>query len=209
MKDFENQWREKLHNSLCDKKLPEEIKETEDNILYSKKLMAFLRTNYNEVESQKIMLNCACIYPHENLMELKDLYNETNNLELVHSKLQKMFEQSITLHKNMRLEHLKENGWGMAGILSENTIIATKIPKDVENYFVEKDTSKKKFHYCHCPRVRELLMKDEVIDSLYCFCGAGFYRDIWNFITGKEVVIEILKSVMKGDEVCQIKITII
>ena len=40
----------------------------------------------------------------------------------------------------------------------------------------------------------------------YCYCGAGFYKGIWETILGEQVRVEVLESVMMGGDVCKIAI---
>jgi predicted hydrocarbon binding protein len=42
----------------------------------------------------------------------------------------------------------------------------------------------------------------------YCYCGAGFYQDIWQRILGKAVEISVTKSILRGDEVCQFELKV-
>jgi predicted hydrocarbon binding protein len=42
--------------------------------------------------------------------------------------------------------------------------------------------------------------------TAFCYCGAGWYRQQWEGAIGRPVTIEIVKSVLKGDEVCQFAI---
>lgn len=49
-------------------------------------------------------------------------------------------------------------------------------------------------------------MSDIKLYPTYCYCGAGFYKGIWEEILKKPVKVEVLKTVMKGDDICQIAI---
>lgn len=97
---------------------------------------------------------------------------------------------------------------GLAGVKKGDTIIATKIPKSgyLAEYMKETDPKKKRQLYCHCPRVRDVLKIKETISPTYCYCGAGFYKGIWEKILQKPVEVELLKSVLKGDDVCRIAV---
>jgi len=44
------------------------------------------------------------------------------------------------------------------------------------------------------------------ISPTYCYCGAGFYKDIWEEILQHPVEVEVMESVLKGDDVCKIAI---
>jgi hypothetical protein len=102
---------------------------------------------------------------------------------------------------------IKERGWGVAGVRRGDVILATKMPFDWFAYWAEDDPDLKRFHYCHCPRVRGIIKKgDPPLNKLYCYCGAGFYKGIWEYILGEPVEVEVLETVMRGDEVCRIAI---
>ena len=89
-----------------------------------------------------------------------------------------------------------------------NTIIAIKIPKSgyLVEYMKETDPEKKRQYYCQCPRIRDVLKTSETISTTYCYCGAGFYKGIWEEILQKPVEVEVLESVLQGDEVCKIAV---
>jgi len=42
----------------------------------------------------------------------------------------------------------------------------------------------------------------------YCYCGAGWYRQQWEGVFDKPVSIKIVKSVLRGDEICRFAIHI-
>jgi predicted hydrocarbon binding protein len=54
--------------------------------------------------------------------------------------------------------------------------------------------------------VREVLKTSDTISPTYCYCGAGFYKGIWEEILQQPVEVEVLKSILNGDDVCTIAI---
>jgi predicted hydrocarbon binding protein len=44
----------------------------------------------------------------------------------------------------------------------------------------------------------------EMVSTTYCYCGAGFYKGIWEEILQRPVEVEVLESVLSGGEVCKI-----
>lgn len=184
-----------------------------DEVLdWSQKAMNKLDDLVTEEQKYEIMTGCSCQYPRSKLQKFKDLYSETQDLELVHSQMQEEFE--TFLKENMKLEaryfnEIKKRYMGMAGKLEGNTIIATKIPKSafIKDWFEETDPNKKRAIFCHCPRVRDALIDpNNELPEHYCLCGAGFYKGIWEFILQKPVRVEVLETVMKGDDVCKVGI---
>ena len=149
--------------------------------------------------------------PHDKLVGVKAVYQKTKSLKEAHKELLTQFKKDVKAYKKMSNEQVNDiirKGWGAAGILQGNKIIATKIPSMFHEYLEEEDSVKKKYYYCHCPRVRKELLNDSDIDSIYCNCGGGFYKDMWEYITGKSIDIKIIKNLFDGDEVCQFEITI-
>ncbi len=167
------------------------------------------------VDDQKqidILTGCACQVPKENLQVFRRLYEETRDINLVHSKLQEQFENflndTLKLEDKYKQEILKRN-MGQAGKIEGRTIISTKIPKSdyIREWFDETDKSRKRAIFCHCPRIRTVLEDPEkVLPKHHCYCGAGFYKALWEEIIQKPVKVEILETVIHGGEVCKIAI---
>ncbi len=217
-KKFEEQWLDKLQNGL--KKIGkadlfiELIKNKEEQSLlkWTENLMKMLKKNLTHNEINEVMIGCACITPKDYLENIRNEYAKTKDLKKVHTMLQEAFEKFIRQYKNLndeQMELLRKKGWGSAGKLEGNTILSTKIPKEFNKYFQTTDIQKKKYYYCHCPRIRDLFLNNEkTLDVNYCYCSAGFTKDIWEYILQRTVRVEIIESLMKGDEVCKIAIYI-
>jgi predicted hydrocarbon binding protein len=222
--DFERAWLEKLSNCLSTF-AGEEIRDlvmegsedlTSDTeplevIRWSQAAMDRLELTVDEGTVQEIMTGCACQYPKSNLRDLKEEYKVTGDIVLVHRKLQERFEiflrETLGLEEDLVLE-VVDHGWGTAGILEGDRITATKIPKSgyLEEYLKEGDRERRRQIYCHCPRVRDAIELSEELPVSYCYCGAGFYKGIWEEILQKPVEVEVLESVLSGGEVCRVAI---
>ncbi|MBT3754747.1 MAG: hypothetical protein HOD64_07885 [Candidatus Cloacimonetes bacterium] len=214
MTDFEKQWLHKLKTGL-QKVGREDLFERasrshQENIEWSEKLMILLNSELKEDEIVDVMSGCACLAPKDYLKILRDEYQTTNDIKFVHQLLQQYFEKTIKTYKDLndkQLKYIIDNDMGMAGKLEGNTITAVKIPKEFHKYFQTEDPVEKRYHYCHCPRIRESLKSNnKPVDKNYCYCGAGFYRDIWEFILQRSVKVRIVESLLQGNEHCKIKI---
>lgn len=216
MIQFETLWRNLVANNTLqetNKDLTNKVKQIqeEDPVQYTKTLLQTLHNHTLDEKIQRIMCSSACHMPHSKLIEAKNIYKVTGSLELAHAQLESDFKRDIKQYKKLtdeQVEDIIQRGWGAAGILEGQTIIATKIPSQFHEYFEETDTRKKKFYYCHCPRIKQELLEGADLDSIYCYCGGGFYKDIWEYITDKEVKITVLNSLFDGDETCKFKIEI-
>ena len=216
MNDFEKQWRgkiiknTKIYGNNKIEKMIIDLNEA-DEVTYSQQLIRKLRENLLEDKIKSIFCKSACHMPHENLEKARNTYKRTKNLAQTHKSLEETFKVDIKKYKNLndsQVNDIVSKGFGAAGVIVDGKMIATKIPSSFHEYFAEKDNAKKKFYYCHCPRVRQELLNKSDIDSIYCNCGGGFYQDIWEYITGKEVNIKVLQNLFDGNDVCQFEITI-
>jgi len=178
---------------------------------WTEQAMERLLSLLDEETAQQVMTGCACQYPKEGLQAARQAYQETGDLSAAHCILQAQFEAFLRDSLHLKAEHFEtvvSRGWGLAGILEGNRILATKIPKSgyLADYLEETDPLKKRQYYCHCPRVRDILKTGQSLPITYCYCGAGFYKDVWEEIVQAPVEVEVLKSVLGGDEVCTIAI---
>ena len=204
---------EKIHDEILlgSEKISSETNR-EEVFQWTKQALAKLDSFVDEEKKINIMTGCACQYPRAKLQNLKKLYAETKDLKLVHQKMQEEFEvfidEKLKLDAEYKEEIIKRN-MGQAGILEGSKIIATKIPKSafIKEWFEESDPAKKRAIYCHCPRIRGAMDNlDNELPMYHCYCGAGFYKGIWEEILQEPVKVEVLETVMNDGEVCKIAI---
>ena len=222
--DFERQWLAKFSNCL-EQVAGDEIRaqvtqgseglsmesSRQEIIAWSRTALQRLDDLTDDTQRHDIMTGCACQYPKEDLQEVRAVYQSTGDLDQAHRLLQERFENFLveTLKLEQALiDEIVGRGWGLAGIRQGNTIIATKIPKsgNLVAYMQETDPQKKRQLYCHCPRIRDALKTGTTIPATYCYCGAGFYKGIWEEILQQPVEVALLESVLKGDRVCKVAI---
>jgi effector-binding domain-containing protein len=145
----------------------------------------------NEFERYDVVSACAHIFPPGQLEKLRRVYTEardklTDPLEAVDAVLAFM---------------ASDPGWGEKGAHREGRkLFHSKNPFDPEAYEQAKTAEEKRAAYCFCPIIRARL--DEGMPVTYCYCGAGWYRQQWETATGKPVRVEVIRSVLKGDDLC-------
>ncbi|MCX6025248.1 MAG: hypothetical protein NTY23_03140 [Chloroflexi bacterium] len=162
-------------------------------------------------KTRRILSACACHYPQSELAPVRARFLETGDIAAAHHMLQSRFEAYLELDLDLPEEmrgEIVRRGWGLAGVLSPTQIIATKMPKSgtVREYFAETDARRRRALYCHCPRVRQPPVLGDRLPASYCYCGAGFYKGMWEYILGSPVEVEVLTSVLQGDDECSIAI---
>ena len=222
--DFEQMWLRKFATALdgiAGEQVREEVMRGREElsstsaregvICWSRRAMERLVTAVDEKQARDTMTSCACQYPKANLRDVRSAYEETGNVDVALGMLQEKFEtflrQTMHLEEEM-ITQIVNKGWGSAGVRMGDTIIATKIPKGgyLVQYMNEPDPDKRRALYCHCPRIRDVPKTSQTIPPIYCYCGAGFYKGIWEEILQEPVEVELLESVLKGDNVCKVAI---
>ena len=216
MMDFEDQWLEKLSLALEEARGPgfrDSVMSgagEREVISWTAEVMEKLNSELSAEELHDVMTSCACHYPASALEPVREAFAGTGSFTLAMDMLREQFRESM---KNLGIpdeviDGLLARGMGPAGVLEENRIVATKIPRsgNLMAWLSEEDPARRREIYCHCPRVNRALEKGMPVPVAYCLCGAGFYRDIWETVTGEAVRVEVLRSVMSGDDTCSIAI---
>jgi hypothetical protein len=114
------------------------------------------------------------------------------------------FGQEIT---DAVIDFVKANPEMGEGVRAGDVIFETKIPYNTKAYLEEKDPEKKRYHYCHCPWVRESIRNDKLkVSATFCQCSAGFHKKPYEIIYDTKLKAEVLMSVLRGDPVCRFAI---
>ncbi|MFC2055805.1 hypothetical protein ACFLV7_16150 [Chloroflexota bacterium] len=222
--DFDRAWLDKFCNCL-DEAAGEKVRTevmagserlSEDSsrnevIAWTQEAMEQLESLLDNSKCRAVMTGCACQYPKSDLQEVREAYESSGDIDLAHRMLQEKFEEFLRNVIHLSDEHFEavfSRGWGLAGIKEGNTITATKIPKSglLSQYLDESDSQEKREYYCHCPRVRDAVGHGETLPLIHCYCGAGFYKGIWEEILQEPVEVEMLESVLQGGEICTIAV---
>jgi hypothetical protein len=219
--DFERRWLAKLYKGLREK-AGEEVAEAViegaeglssesergEVIEWTCDAMDRLDNLLEEKTRNEVLAGCACQYPKDRLEEIREVYAETGDLDLVHGVLQEQFLETTKGFLGLddgQMEDIQRRGWGVAGVREGDRIIATKMPFRFHEFFEAETPTERRYQFCHCLRVRKMIREgDERLSATYCYCGAGFYKGIWEYILGKPVRVEVLDSVLQGDNLCRI-----
>lgn len=222
--DYERAWLEKFKRSLdrhaganARQRIMEGSADLSDQtprdsiIEWSIKAMERLELEVDPESAQTVMLDCGCQYPQDALEPIAREYQKHGDIDQVIEALQERFSSFLADDLGLKDQHVSailEQGWGLAGRRDGAAVLATKIPKSgyLEAYLEETDPQRRREIYCHCPRIRDAIAMGRTISPTYCYCGGGFYKGLWERILGREVKIELIRSILKGDDVCQFRI---
>lgn len=143
-----------------------------------------------------ILSSCAHVFPEAQVRKLSDVYvaakAETGDgLRAIDAVLDFMDA---------------DPGWGDRPRRDGRIIYSTKRPRDQAAYDKAETDAERRKAYCFCPLVREHL--DDGMPTTFCYCGAGWFRRQWEGATGHPVGMEIVRSVLKGDDACEFAVTL-
>ncbi len=176
---------------------PLELEATLDSRLdWAKKAIVKVNCHANDDATYDILSSSAHVFPSEPIDKMRITYETARKTmpPLV------AIDQVLTMMSHDR-------AWGDTPIRDGNILITTKNPANKEAY--EKATTKaeKRRAACFCPIIRNHL-DDDNIPNEYCLCSAGWFRRQWEGALAQPVKVDVLKSVLQGDDVCQFVIHI-
>ena len=148
----------------------------------------------DEREKYDIVSSCAHVFPEGQVDKLRAVYEDARDktddpLQAIDAVIEFMDT---------------DPGWGERPLREGRVLYSSKAPRNPQAYASAKDERERREAYCFCPLVRSHL--DEGMPIAFCYCGAGWYRRQWEGATGKAVRIEVVQSILKGDDVCQFAI---
>ncbi len=103
----------------------------------------------------------------------------------------------------MRLDQsVQGQSWYESPVRVGDTIYVTKYPVDQEGWKTAPDAAARRAAYCHCSLVSHAREAGIALSATHCFCGSGWYDQLWEGILGRPVAVEVLQSILKGDDCC-------
>jgi hypothetical protein len=90
--------------------------------------------------------------------------------------------------------------WGERPRREGLVIYSSKKPRDPRAFAAATSAAEKRKAACFCPITRHHL--DQGMPITFCYCGSGWYRRQWEGALGKPVRIDIVESLLKGDDRC-------
>jgi hypothetical protein len=114
------------------------------------------------------------------------------------------FTQEIT---DDVIAYVERNPEIRQGVRVGNVIYEAKIPYNTVAFLSATDEQMKRYHYCHCPWVKESLLTDDVrVSPMFCLCSAGFHKKYWEGVFGQPVQADVVETVLQGDPWCKFAI---
>ncbi|MCB2224158.1 MAG: hypothetical protein KQH83_08285 [Actinobacteria bacterium] len=121
-------------------------------------------------------------------------------LEACHREGRPWYVQDITAEV---LDFVRAHPEVSTGVREGATIVETKIPHMTREWLAATDERERRYHYCHCPWVKESLRGGDVeVPAVFCACSGGFHKRFWEVVLGRPLHAEVRESVLAGDDRC-------
>jgi hypothetical protein len=188
---------------------------------FTKIIMDRMKTELPAETCKKILTWNYHKVPAERFNENKDRFKKSSSIdEFLKNEHQRFvdelkkfmnedriwFEQKITPEV---LEFMQNNQEICTGVRCDNRIYLTKIPYAPQQYLEETDSIMKRYYACHCPLVRSSFLEEKIdIPDVFCYCSAGYEKLRFDVIFEEPVEVEVIESVLKGDNRCRFSIRI-
>lgn len=145
----------------------------------------------DERAQYEILSSCAHVFPVEQIAKLRRVYENARD---------ESGDALVAVDAVIAFMDA-DPGWSEAPRRAGQVIYSAKQPRDRAGYEQAQDDLARRKAYCFCPLVREHL--DEGMPRAFCYCGAGWFRQQWEGALGKPVAVEIVKSILAGDDLCE------
>ena len=131
---------------------------------------------------REIMAGAGCVFPQERIDQMRAEYQRVGDvdalLEIMRRDPDRYYAQP------------ERRG---------NAVYVAKKPFDAEAFAKAATQEEKRRAYCHCPLVRDV---DADIPPLFCYCGSGWYKRLWQGILERPVEVTTERCLWDGDEEC-------
>jgi effector-binding domain-containing protein len=144
----------------------------------------------NEEKKCQVVSACAHVFPQERIEHLRAIYRGGEFDDI----LREMYRDDFWYEKPARRGHV---------------IYMRKNPFNPEGYARAATPAERRKAYCHCSFVHPYLEEIPArLSPTFCYCGAGWYRRLWEGILGQPVKIEHVETLLRGNDQCTLTITL-
>jgi effector-binding domain-containing protein len=150
------------------------------------KALSILESKTNDEQQFDILSHCAHVFPVELIPPMRDLFRSTGSVEVV-------------------IEAMKSKGGYYPKLQRrEGSIIySEKGPSNPTAYNEAKTDAERRRAFCFCPLIRDYL---DDTPKIFCKCSSGWPKQLWEGILERPLKVEVLQSLVKGDDTCEFAI---
>lgn len=166
----------------------------EERFAWTKEAIGKLDQVSDDYQRYLVLSGCSHVFPQTQVAKLKDVYT------LERQQGADLFGGVDAVLAFMQADP----GWQQQTRREGRVVFSTKNPSDPQGYADATTAEERRRAYCFCPIIRDHL--EEGMSSTFCYCSAGFERKQWETALGQPVRIDVVKSLLKGDDHCQFAI---
>jgi hypothetical protein len=142
-----------------------------------------------ETKKQIMVRTCPHTYPRGRIKKLRKQYKQLGSID----KLLEIMYNDKSYGGTSYYDFPQRKG---------DTVYITKVPCNPRSHQKAKSELERKLAYCHCPWARAALKTHEKVSPFFCYCSISWDKQLWEGILEKTVKIEIVESLLKGDNHC-------
>jgi hypothetical protein len=134
---------------------------------------------------------CAHRFPEVRIEKMRGFYQELGNIDALIEWIQ---------------EDKVANGgasWYGNPVREGNVLYDIKDPASPKEYEQAGNDLEKRMARCFCPIVRAAIKANLPLSATFCNCSAGYTAQFWQGVLQQPLRIEVLESVLQGDDVCK------
>jgi hypothetical protein len=161
---------------------------------WTKGMVQKLDTMADDDQRYEIFSRCAHVFPKSQIAKLGVVFEETR------SQTGDPWRAVDAVIDFM----IADPGWGVQPVRQGTTIYASKNPRNPEGYAQAQTDAERKRAYCFCPLIRDHL--DSGMSDTFCYCSAGWERQQWEGAIGRPVRVDVVRSLLKGNNLCEFAI---
>jgi effector-binding domain-containing protein len=161
---------------------------------WTKAMIHRLDARTDDNQRYEILSRCAHVFPASQIAKLGVVFEETR------AQTGDPWQAVDAVIDFM----IADPGWGVHPERCGATVYATKNPRDPQAYAQAQTDAERKRATCFCPLIRDHL--DGGMSDTFCYCSAGWERQQWEGAIGRPVRVDVVRSLLKGDDLCQFAI---
>jgi hypothetical protein len=143
----------------------------------------------DEATRSKIMQCCSDRFPTRRIAQMKAEYERLGSIDALLAVMH--MDRSVGGYS-----------WYCQQVRVGSIIYTTKDPVDREGYRNAATPLERRMAACFCGLVKDRMRTGEPVPFTHCYCGAGWFHQLWEGILGRPVTVEILTSALQGDDIC-------
>jgi len=136
---------------------------------------------------------------------LKKMHDEAVAELDEHARTGKVWYESIITPGTVEL--VRNDPEMLSAVRDGDYLYMTKFPYAPRDWLEATDPIMKRYHACHCPLAREAILRgDPDVPLDWCYCSGGFNKMKFDVVFGETTEVEVLESVLAGDERCRFRV---